>query len=148
VAAFAGDLARLSGHPLPAAALDLAGLTVKEALAHVRTEAARLGLLPPGPPGPPEINGAELDRRFAMFDANDRRARRYAGGTCGAPLLVLKAAETAAPQASEGGREADLGWGRLAGGRIEVIEVPGDHYTLLHEPHVRTLASRLRERLD
>ncbi|MBV8199718.1 MAG: hypothetical protein JOZ15_03750, partial [Acidobacteria bacterium] len=140
VAAFAGDLVRLSGHPLPAAPIDLAGLTVQEALARVQAEAARLGILPPA------LDGAELDRRFAMFEANFRRARRYVGGPCAAPLLLLKAAEDGAPRARGNGREADLGWGRLAGGRIEVVEVPGDHYTLLREPHVQTLASRLRER--
>jgi amino acid adenylation domain-containing protein len=141
VAAFAGDLARLFGLALPALSIDLAQLTVEKALNRVRAEAATLGILPPG------LDGAELDRRFAMFDENFRRAQCYAGGACAAPLLLLKAAETAAPHASGNGGEADLGWGRLAGGRIEVIEVPGDHYTLLQEPHVQTLASRLRERL-
>jgi amino acid adenylation domain-containing protein len=140
VAAFAGDLARLYGLAQPAAAIDLAGLTVEKALARVRAETERLGILPPG------LDGADLDRRFAMFEANYQRSQCYAGGACAAPLLLLKAAQTAAPHAGGNGREADLGWGRLAGGQVEVIEVPGDHYTLLQEPHVQTLASLLRER--
>jgi len=40
-----------------------------------------------------------------------------------------------------------MGWDRLSRGRVEVLEVPGDHYTLLHEPYVQILASLLRERL-
>jgi hypothetical protein len=35
------------------------------------------------------------------------------------------------------------GWDALAGGRLEVREVPGYHATLLSRPHVRALARQL-----
>jgi thioesterase domain-containing protein len=41
----------------------------------------------------------------------------------------------------------DLGWGRLAGGGLEVVDVPGNHDTVLREPRVRTLAQALQARL-
>jgi thioesterase domain-containing protein len=34
-------------------------------------------------------------------------------------------------------------WHKLTRGRLQVIPVPGDHYTLLEEPHVRKLATEL-----
>jgi thioesterase domain-containing protein/acyl carrier protein len=42
----------------------------------------------------------------------------------------------------------DLGWGRLAGGGLEVITVPGNHETFLKQPHVQTLAKALLAHLD
>lgn len=38
-----------------------------------------------------------------------------------------------------------LGWDGFAAGGMEIHEVPGDHVTLLAEPHVRILAERLNE---
>jgi thioesterase domain-containing protein/acyl carrier protein len=39
--------------------------------------------------------------------------------------------------------DPQLGWGRLAPGRVEVHEVPGEHVGLLQEPFVRVLAEKL-----
>jgi amino acid adenylation domain-containing protein len=43
--------------------------------------------------------------------------------------------------------EPTNGWSRLALGGVEVIEVPGEHASVVEEPHVRVLAARLGERL-
>ena len=45
-------------------------------------------------------------------------------------------------------REPDLGWGGYAGGGLEIVVIPGSHEGILHEPHVRLMAARLRECLD
>jgi len=39
------------------------------------------------------------------------------------------------------------GWARMAAGQLEIIIVPGDHHTMVEEPHVRVLAARIKERL-
>jgi hypothetical protein len=36
----------------------------------------------------------------------------------------------------------------LAAQGVEVHEVPGDHYSMVREPHVRVLAERIRARLE
>ncbi|HEY6376807.1 MAG TPA: amino acid adenylation domain-containing protein, partial [Edaphobacter sp.] len=36
-----------------------------------------------------------------------------------------------------------LGWGALAGGGLEIHDVPGEHGNVLNEPHVRTVAEAL-----
>ncbi len=41
-------------------------------------------------------------------------------------------------------RDPKLGWQGLAAGGLEIHEVPGDHNTILLEPHVGTLAEKLR----
>ena len=40
---------------------------------------------------------------------------------------------------------ADLGWGRLFNQGLRIVEVPGDHFSLLKDPHALTLADRLKE---
>lgn len=44
--------------------------------------------------------------------------------------------------------ESDMGWRRLAGGGLEIHEVPGDHISVIAEPHVRILAEQLKICLD
>src|SRR5262249_32505405 len=41
----------------------------------------------------------------------------------------------------------DLSWGKLAAGGLEVVTVPGNHASMLAEPHVAVLAERLQESL-
>lgn len=41
-----------------------------------------------------------------------------------------------------------MGWNRLALGGVDVINVPGDHQTMIKEPHVAGLASRLEEAIQ
>ena len=40
-------------------------------------------------------------------------------------------------------RARDLGWGEASGAQVHVHEVPGNHFSMLSEPHVRTLAEAL-----
>ncbi len=39
--------------------------------------------------------------------------------------------------------DAVLGWGNLAGGGLEIHDVPGEHGNVLNEPHVRTVSEEL-----
>jgi aspartate racemase len=39
-------------------------------------------------------------------------------------------------------------WGPLAGGGVQVHTIPGDHVTMIEEPHVRVLAQKLKVCLD
>jgi len=41
--------------------------------------------------------------------------------------------------------EWDLGWNKVALGGVEVFEVPGNHNTMLHDPHVPVLAGILKD---
>jgi thioesterase domain-containing protein len=44
--------------------------------------------------------------------------------------------------------DRDLGWGKLAAGGVEIIDLPGSHDNLLREPNMRVVAERLVERLN
>jgi len=137
VALFAADLARLlrlDGLALPPG---FAALETAEALAWLAAQAARTGLLPAG------AERAEITRRFAIFAANHQALERYRGGVCAVPLVLFRATERPAGLRLA----ADLGWGRWTERPIEVHEIAGDHYALLAEPQVRTLAAALHARL-
>jgi thioesterase domain-containing protein len=51
-------------------------------------------------------------------------------------------------QLSEIERDAALGWGQFSEGPVEVHVVPGDHLTMMFEPHVQVLAERLKACLN
>jgi aspartate racemase len=59
-------------------------------------------------------------------------------------ITLFKAAE----EAAEYGPDPKMGWGGLARGGVEVVEVPGDHMSILDQPRVAELADRLRSYLD
>lgn len=50
-------------------------------------------------------------------------------------------------RSEESGNENGIvnGWGLLARDGVEVVDVPGDHLSMMHPPHVRILAARLDE---
>jgi amino acid adenylation domain-containing protein len=45
-------------------------------------------------------------------------------------------------------QQADWGWSQYASGPVDVHVVPGDHYTMMSQPHVQVLAEKLRVCLD
>jgi thioesterase domain-containing protein len=86
---------------------------------------------------------AQLRRLLRVFKTNVRAFRRYVPRPYPGAITLIRA---------EGARfdpalGPDLGWEKLSPDPIDRQLVPGDHITLLAEPHVRTLAERLRARL-
>ncbi len=111
----------------------LAGLPEDEQLASVLEQAKSAGLVPV------ELGVSEA-RRFVKVLRNDLRAtqnyalRRYPGR-----ITFFKAGE-----ASESSSvDPTMGWADWAEGGVEVHAVPGNHATLMYEPHVAILAEAL-----
>jgi amino acid adenylation domain-containing protein len=73
------------------------------------------------------------------FPGPDFEPKTYAGR-----ILVLRVMKQPRNRISS----KDLGWRRLARGGVDVRMISGTHQTLLREPHVRILASELREFID
>jgi amino acid adenylation domain-containing protein len=44
---------------------------------------------------------------------------------------------------SRSGSQPDLGWAKLAQGGMDLVDVPGDHMSMMEMPHVRYLAEKL-----
>ena len=91
------------------------------------------------------ISGAGLapedfDRLFAVFRRNYRALLAYAPRPYAGPVTLFVAAEGYGPAGA-------APWSALAPA-AEVVEVGGDHYTLLAPPHRERLAAELARRLD
>ncbi|MFL6196330.1 MAG: thioesterase domain-containing protein [Thermoanaerobaculia bacterium] len=87
---------------------------------------------------------AQLRRLLRVYKTNVLAFRRYAPRPYPGPITLIRAEKAA----FDPGLGPDLGWEKLSPQPVDRLDVPGDHITLLAEPHVRTLAERLRTRLD
>ncbi len=98
----------------------------------IRHAAQARGLLPA------DLDAATLLRFYRVFGAHLEAQAAYQPAPCTVDALLLRAADGAPADAP-----ADLGWGPLLPAGVELQTVPGDHWTLLQEPHVGVLFERL-----
>jgi thioesterase domain-containing protein/acyl carrier protein len=85
---------------------------------------------------------AGYDPRQSM-ELQSRVAADYEPQPYGAPIVLFRSA------AYQTGRFRDLtlGWGKVAQGKFDVHEIPGEHHDMFLEPHVDLLAEKLRSYL-
>ena len=89
---------------------------------------------------PPDVGLAQLRRHLHVLQTNLRARQGYRPQEYPGLITLLRACE----QSGVAPQDPTLGWGKLATGGVEVQPVPGNHYTMLREPHVQVLAERLR----
>jgi thioesterase domain-containing protein len=88
----------------------------------------------------------DLSVMSEAFKLNSKLMEQYQGGSYDG-LVTLFRAELD-PVSSRGGdgqafpREPQGGWEKLAAG-VQVIPVPGDHFSMIRDPHVKILAREL-----
>lgn len=77
----------------------------------------------------------------AFVAANELAAQEYRGQPYPRRLTIIRAEYDVfdSPESIASG----LGWGPLALGGLDVIDVPGDHLTIMDQPHVTHLAAAL-----
>jgi thioesterase domain-containing protein len=81
---------------------------------------------------------AELPGPFRRIDQINRDIqRKYVPQAYHGQVVLLRARESVL--CADGGA-----WDRLVEGKLEVIDVPGNHGSLLDEPHVAVLARKMR----
>jgi thioesterase domain-containing protein len=83
---------------------------------------------------------SQIHQLFQVFSANLRALQSYI------PQSYPGVAHLFIAQESHQDREAI--WRKLVNGRLEVHSSPGDHYTMVKDPHVRVLAQQLQAQLD
>lgn len=123
---------------LPVAEKDLAPLSPSEQLYFVFTQARAAYAVPSN------IRFENFQRYWDIYRTNYQALWRYLPRAYPQALTLLVASEQSP------GREpvSIAGWRRLAAGGLTIYAVPGDHLSLLREPHVRNLAVILRACLD
>ncbi|HEV8638526.1 MAG TPA: beta-ketoacyl synthase N-terminal-like domain-containing protein [Chloroflexota bacterium] len=150
LAAFPWVLGLLSGKELKVAPERLRQLGPEEQVAYVLERAKRAGLVPP------QLTAAEASDLFGVWKSHHHALRCYAPPPGGyrQEITLFRAKE---------GQPAELlellrigltegiertGWEMLTRERLAIVDVPGNHYTMLNPPNVEILASALAERLD
>jgi thioesterase domain-containing protein/acyl carrier protein len=81
-------------------------------------------------------------RYFQVEEVHRRALGRYAVESYSGKVTLMRAANIRETVASR--RDEALGWQRLAGGGLEIYDVPGNHISMFEEPNVRTLAETLK----
>jgi thioesterase domain-containing protein len=123
----------LAPDALTIAMRDLLRLGEEEQLATVLEQARRTHLFRP------DVEPAELPRRMQIFVSHLRAIHGYMPQPYPGRLVLIDAEESAGTVACE----AVARWEALARGGFSRYVVPGDHYTMLREPHVTRLAEEL-----
>jgi thioesterase domain-containing protein/acyl carrier protein len=118
-------------------ALDLLRLPSEQQLAEFRRRSAAAQLIP-------DAADEELANRiFRLFTSNMRALLNYRAEPYDGRIVLFQAVESLVKKRFEPRYE----WPRLCA-QVEVQEVPGNHLTMIHEPHVCGLAEKLSQCLD
>jgi len=89
--------------------------------------------------------GRELPEfRKQMIETHWNAITSYQASAYHKPVLLLQA--NSQPLLST--RKPEDTWVHLASGKITVINIPGSHEGMFHEPHVHSLARELRSQLE
>ncbi|MBK9515223.1 MAG: hypothetical protein IPO05_16715 [Flavobacteriales bacterium] len=86
-----------------------------------------------------------MDRRMPtihhhhIIHVYDKAIRMYKAKPYEGAMMILKAMDAWGPD--------DLGWSTLSRQLLDIRRVPGDHYSMIKEPHVAELAPVFEERL-
>lgn len=125
---------------------ELRALSADEQVEHVVAALKRSDALPFG-------LDAEATRNMLNVNRAHVAARRdYRPKVSPVPVTLFRASDARAGDGvageSNGAGGEDLGWGAVSAGTVRVIRAPGDHLTMMAEPHVGSLAEALRPCLD
>jgi amino acid adenylation domain-containing protein len=136
---FARDLERILGVDLALDKEHLPRGEPEEQLRYVLQQAAQSGCVPP------DTELSQMHRLYQVFIANMKAMMSYAPQVYAGRMTLVRPLERASDAASKDRRQA---WRKLAAEGIELHETPGNHYTMMKEPHVQRLAEYLRGALQ
>ena len=137
VAEFIQDLAHLLGMEVGIVPEKLRGLPAREKLDRAIELAQAAGVLAA------DLGPDQMRPLFEMFAANARASRSFVRRPYAGSLSLYLAEQTLAAR----GEEILAGWRQAAAGGVEVVTLPGDHYSLLRQPQAERLAAELTARL-
>ncbi len=97
---------------------------------------------------PPDAGHNMIRRILEVQKASYQALINYVPQVYSGKITLLRASEVVAEDSrgvfAQSFRQPALGWGELTTEPIEIHEVPGDHVTMMAEPHIRVLADKLK----
>jgi thioesterase domain-containing protein/acyl carrier protein len=109
-----------------------------EQLLYVIEQAKQLNLIPP------DLDLAQAQRLMQMLKSHIYAGKIYIPQPYRGRVTLFRASEEAAADSED----LTLGWQELAVEGVDLHWVPGNHLTMVREPHVQVLAKQLRACLD
>jgi thioesterase domain-containing protein len=135
---FAADLGRVFCRELSISYDHIQGLRPYEQLKHVLEQARNVGILP-------DHAGLEMIQRLLqIYRANTQALMNYVPQSYSGRITLFRVAK----HNSEEFGDRTFGWGKLAEEKLDIQDVPGDHYTMLAKPNIEILAQQLKHHLD
>jgi amino acid adenylation domain-containing protein len=132
----ATDMAHSAGKNLPMSYDHLWQLEPDEQLNYVLEQAQMANLMPP------DVGLQQLRRLLQVFKSNVQAMLSYVPQVYPNRMLLFKASDSSELN------HPTLGWDELSSEALEIITVPGDHYTMLGLPHIQILKERLKYYVD
>ncbi|WP_338868536.1 non-ribosomal peptide synthase/polyketide synthase [Myxococcus stipitatus] len=139
LASLAMDLGRILGKPFPISAEELAPMSHEARLHRVVERARSAGAVPQG------MRTQELDAIFKVFRAHGHALLQYVPPRDYAGTVSLVRPEQGIPVPAS---DPTGGWAAATLSPPRLFSLPGDHYSLLTEPHVTRLGELLRGLLE
>jgi amino acid adenylation domain-containing protein len=138
LAGLASDLA------LPISEEDLRRLEPDQRLLHLLEQGRQQRLVPL------DYDLAQARRLLHVYQTNVRALSNYQPRHSTQRITLFRASESATDNFDNPPHSAidpTLGWSALSTHPVDVQQVPGDHITMITEPHVQSLAAQLRHSL-
>ncbi|RKN40378.1 non-ribosomal peptide synthetase [Streptomyces hoynatensis] len=132
---FARDLAVPYGKELDIPADELRALGGDAAFDHILARAAAAGVLPE------DADRAQVLRYFEAYLANGIALQTYLPEPADVDLLLLRAVDEPADYGPA------LGWDGLVKGALRIVDVPGDHNSVMYPPHAAVAAGAIAPHL-
>jgi len=137
LARFLVDLSGKSGQDLSILLDKLRLLKAEEQLSCVLAEVSRHNILPP------QTDAAQIRRLLNVFKSNREAVRTYAPQSYPNRVVIFQAGKVNEVTSNDPG----LGW-RAFAHRLEIHSVPGSHYSIIANPHVRVLTEQIKSYID
>jgi amino acid adenylation domain-containing protein len=134
----AQDMASLTGRNLAIYDQQLQQLKPDEQLQYFLEQAKIANIFPP------DIEHQQLSNLLQVFKSNIQAILNYVPQIYPQRIVLFRASENNFNQAPQ---NQTLGWDELSSESVEIVNVPGMHYTMLTKPHVQTLLEHLRHYL-
>ena len=113
---------------------ELEKLAPEQQLGYVMEKGREAGVVPEG------VDLPVIKRHYEVFKSNYQALRNYVPKHYRGQAALFQAEECLIADEQEPAR----GWGKVVQD-LELQSVPGNHYTIVREPHVKALAERLRD---
>lgn len=93
---------------------------------------------------------AQIVHTYATFQLNLKALANYTARPHAISMVQFRARQSTVPELQNhpASGDATWGWRSLATVPVEVVEIPGDHHSIMTRPNVQTLGDSIREVLE